>query len=282
MSAFANMSSNFDPQTNQHESLNNQNTFSYERYRKFQERLFNPSINTVGSFLFCENKFNVNGPLMVTLHIINGMLAEAMGKMVAAKKNNNQMAIDYFNYGEHYSHRLGTRGTAEYISGQDDMKHLVFCDSRLILEMWRPFGIQTSGHGTELSAPEGGATVAFSGSNFMCVNYWGVVPMGDIVGFILTKAEDGPYMFKPYSGQDVPSPSELLFKDAAGFLQRGAFIQVGKGQFAPKSSYYTGPRTVKQNMLAGLEKTSPERIEEMMPKTPQISLILDVGEVTYA
>lgn len=282
MNAFANRPSQFDPETNQSESLNNQNTFSYERYRRFQERLFNPSINTVGSFLFCENKFNINGPLMVTLHIINGMLAEAMGKMIAAQKVGDQMALDYFKYGEHYSHQLDTSGTADYLSKQDDTKHLVFCDSRLILEMWRPFGIQTSGHGTDLSAPEGGATVAFSGSNFMCVNYWGAVPMNDVVGFILTKAEDGPYMFKPYCGQTVPEPSELLFKDAGGYLQRGAFIQVGKGQFSPKSAYYTGARTVKQNILAGLEKTSPEQIEDWMPKTPQISLILDVGEVTYA
>jgi hypothetical protein len=281
MNAFSNLPSQFDPQTNQSESLNNQNTFSYERYRKFQERLYNPSINTLGSFLFCEKKFNVNGPLMVTLHILNGMLAEAMGKMIAAKKANNPMAIEYFKYGEHYSHQLDTRGTAEYLA-KDDMKHLIFCDSRLILEMWRPHGIQTSGHSTSLDAPEGGATVAFSGSNFMCVNYWGVVPMGDIVGFILTKAENGPYMFKPYCGQQVPTPSELLFRDAAGYLQRGAFIRVGQGQFAPKSSYYTGPRTVKQNILCGLEKTSPERIEELMPKTPQISLILDVGETEYA
>jgi hypothetical protein len=153
---------------------------------------------------------------------------------------------------------------------------MIFCDARLFMQRFVPFVLQTGGDNSAGSFPDGPLTGAFSGSDFRCVNYWGYVPLGYVVGFILKRTDDGPYALLPYAGQMKPTVQELMYKDAAGFTQTGYFVHVGKAQYVPKQNYYVKPAMSNQKLLCGLSTSSIEEINTKMSTTSQITLIIDI------
>lgn len=265
-----------DPKTALPESANNQVTLGWDKRRQWQIPVYNPSYQTIGSLLFSETTYSDQGPLLTPLHILNKMLEEGWGVLQKERLQNKSYATEYFKWGEHWSHREGEDGTVDALSRDIEKKHMIFCDARLFMRRFVPLVIQTGGDNSSGSFPDGPLTGAFSGSDFKCVNYWGYVPLGYVVGFILKRTAEGPYALVPYVGQTKPSVQELMYKDAAGFEQFGYYIHVGKGQYVPKQNYYVRPALTNQKLLCGLAKSSPEEVSTKMSTTTQITLILDI------
>jgi hypothetical protein len=265
-----------DPKTALPESANNQNTLGWDKRRQWQIPVYNPSYQSIGSLLFSELTYSDQGPLLTPLHIMNKMLIQGWDVLQKDKAANKPYATEYFKWGEHWSHREAEDGTVDALSRDNEKKHMIFCDARLFMQRYVPLCVQIGGDNSAGSFPDGPLTGAFSGSDFKCVNYWGYVPMGYSVGFILKRTTDGPYAMEPYVGQTQPTKEELMYKDAAGFQQFGYYLHVGKGQYVPKQNYYVKPALTNQKLLCGLAKSSPEEVTTKMSITTQVTLILNI------